>query len=402
MTDVLIIGAGPAGSAAAAWLAERGWRVRLVDRATFPRPKPCGEYYSPRCWELLAELGALPRLLRADVARHESLLFGTTTGATLHTPFARTAAPGASAFSASRQTLDHTLVQHAVDLGVELEEGVNVREAIVEHERVVGARGRGAEGRAWECRARVVLAADGIRSAIARQLGLSASEPHRKFGVVMRFHGVPPDPVARMFIGGPGYCGLAVEPGGEANLGMVADERALPQIGGDPSAFFLRQLKDFPAFAPLLGNAEAAGKALTVGPMAWRTRRQALPGLLLVGDAAGFYDPITGQGVTWALETAQLAAECVDTALRSGSDLPFYEYERRRAALLGPRLRLQRLIQWLLAHPPILERAITALAADARLADTFTGAITDTRPPGAVLHPAYLARLIGRAAKCAS
>ena len=394
MVEVLIVGAGPAGSAAAIHLARAGREVLVVDRCRFPRGKACGEYYNPECSRLLRELGLLPQVLDAGARHVTSVVLGAPGGCTLRVPFAEFAPPEDGALSLGRETLDTLLVEAARDAGAEVWEGATVREPLTDAGRVVGAVVR-IDGVDREVRARVTLAADGLRSRFARRLGVALGDGgRRKFGVTARYRALEaaPETVA-MQASAAGCCGLVVR-GREANLGMVVDESRVKQMGGDPADFFQRELARYPELRRWLEPSTAS--TLTVGPLTWLTRRQAVAGCLLLGDAAGFYDPFTGQGVTFALLTAALAARVAQEALSEDdvSRRRLAEYERCRRALLGPRILVQKAIQEVISRPRILERVVERLERRPHVAHTLMGVIADVLPPSRVFSPAFLARLL--------
>lgn len=392
MVEVLIAGAGPAGSAAAIRLARLGHEVLLVDRCRFPRLKPCGEYYNPECCRLLAELGVLPAIQAAGARPVSALAFGTPEGSGLAVPFEGLAG---SALSLGRETLDTLLVQAARDAGVTVWEGATVREPLTDHNgSVQGARIR-VEGRDREVLARVTLAADGIRSRIARCLGLGAGDGgRRKLGIAARCDAAEGAPErVEMHAGGPGCCGLVVR-GQEANLGLVADVGQAREIGGDPAGFVSRTLDAFPRLRPWVRGEPHSVR--TIGPLTWITRRQAVAGCLLLGDAAGFYDPFTGQGVTFALMTAELAAAIAHAGLEE-DDLSadrLQEYARERRVLLGPKIQVQKAIQWVMEHPRVRERVLTRLNLRPALARDLVGVLADVLPAERAFSPGFLARLV--------
>jgi flavin-dependent dehydrogenase len=249
-------------------------------------------------------------------------------------------------------------------------------------------------------RARLVIAADGARSALARRLGLARRVGrHRKFGLVARFgdvaHAVPD--AVEMHVHPPGYCGFALEANGEANLGMVVDAGECSQIGGDPTGYFEAMLPRFAGIAAQLRGARRLARVATVAPISAVTVRQSAAGVLLIGDAAGFYDPFTGQGITFALQTARLAASVADAALTEGdlSARRLAAYDWARTALLGPKLQVHRAIQAFIARPAWFGAALRRLDARPALACQLIGVTADLCPPETVWSLRYLARLAG-------
>jgi len=394
VVEVLIVGAGPAGSTAAIRLARAGREVLLVDRCRFPRQKPCGEYYNPEACRLLADLGLLEKAEAAGAHRVEALALAASAGCGLVVPFAGIAPAGCPALSLGREVLDSLLVDEARRAGVTVWEEALVREPLGDERCVEGALIE-RQGVQHQVRARITLAADGLRSRFARRLGLAGPEPARRtLGLAARYRaaeGVPPRVL--MSAATDGCCGLALR-GGEANLGMVVSAGRAREVGGNPAAFFDAALSDFPDLRSAVMGEPLGVRA--VGRLTWMTRRQSTGGCLLLGDAAGFYDPFTGQGVTFALLTAELAAEVTHAALceEDVSADRLAEYSNRRHLMLAPRVLVQRAIQSVIAHPRLLARVVERLGRRPDVARTLIGVIADVTPATRAFTPAFLARLV--------
>jgi menaquinone-9 beta-reductase len=394
VVEVLVIGAGPAGSAAAIHLARAGREVLLLDRCRFPRIKPCGEYYNPEAVRLLRELGVLPALLTAGARSLPELRIGAAGCPSLTLPFKRISPAADDALSVGREVLDALLVEEAVRSGAAFQEEALVREPLTERGEVCGALVR-MGGVDREIRARITLAADGLRSRFARRLGLAGSEPRRrKLGITARYRTRPgAGDRIEMLAGDPGCCGLSLR-GEEANLGMVADASRAREIGGDPGRFFGQALRGFDSLEKDLEGDPL--EVRTVGPLTWTTRRQSTSGCLLLGDAAGFYDPFTGQGVTFALLTAKLAAEVAAAALEGGdvSAARLAEYETRRRRMIEPRVWVQQAIQSVIERPRLLSHVMDRLQRREETARHLLGVVADTTAVSRVLNPLFLARLL--------
>ena len=392
--EVLVVGGGPAGAATAALLARRGRDVLLLEKGAFPREKPCGEYYGPGVVDALARLRALDAVLSTEHERLGGMRIRVGQSGFLLAYPDEDGHRGA--LGVRRSLLDRALLHHARMSGVRVAEHARVSGAEIEGNRIRGVRLRGAGGKAGEVlRSRFVVAADGRHSAIARSLGLDLPVrwPRRLglhahySGVASRFGGL-----GEMHVGRGTYCGLAPVGGGLVVVGLVMPLGAkLP--GETAECHFERGLAELPEVAALLDGARRVGPVRGVGPLARRVRRAAGPGYLLVGDAAGFLDPFTGEGVYRALLGAELAAGAVERALRRPDGVPA-GYEQARRAAFADKERLVRLIQLVLGSPRSFGYVVDNLARRPRSAMLIKGVLGDYRPARPALHPGYLWSLL--------
>jgi flavin-dependent dehydrogenase len=196
-----------------------------------------------------------------------------------------------------------------------------------------------------------------------------------------------------------GYCGVNPLPGGLANVCVVVDRgemrRAAP--GGERLAdFFRERIDSHPLTRARMVRATIAAGPWATGPLACRSARSVDDGALLIGDAAGFYDPFTGEGIGMALRGAALAAGVLCGALRSGDvgrrALARYETERRRA--FRARLLLDRLLQAILTRPRLTDWVARRLRRDPDLADLLASVTGDATDAARILRPGFVARLL--------
>jgi flavin-dependent dehydrogenase len=385
--DAVVVGGGPAGSALAILLRQQGRCVLLLDAARFPRDKICGESVSPGAWRLLDALGAAGavRALAPHALRGMALTApdGTEFGGAYH-------GSPAHGFALRRDRLDHALLQRAREAGVAVREGVRVTDLLYRDGAVCGVAcedGAGPE----RVMARLVAGADGRRSVVARRLGLlSEHATLRKFAVRGHWEGMAGlGERGEMHVGGGGYCGVAPLSPSEANVTFVLDAAAMRRAGGQLEPFYRATLGRWPRIAERLAHARLTGPPRAIGPLALVARRVSAPGALLVGDSAGFYDPFTGEGVTLALRSAELAAQAAERALATnGGDLS--EYDRRRAAATREKFRLNRLLQRVIAHDALACSVARRLARRPDLADRLVGIAGDYVPARDAFAPAFL------------
>jgi flavin-dependent dehydrogenase len=387
MLDVLIVGAGPAGSVAGALLARAGARVRIVDRATFPRDKLCGDTVNP---------GTLARLQVLDLASgidERSLRVGGMrltgeAGVTIEGRYPRRL----SGRAITRRDLDWLLLQQAMAAGCEFEPGVAVRRASLEEQGAVrSVRGAviGGSGRESSIAARVTIAADGRHSTIAFGLGLGMhpSRP-RRWAIGAYFENFMPNGVRRgsdphpdprltppafgeMHVRRTHYIGVAPVPGGLTNVCLVKPSGAGDAELADPSALLTRVLAADPLLRDRAADARLIAPPTVLGPLAVDVRDESIDGLLLAGDAAGFIDPITGDGLRFAIHGADLAAAAALRALEHGwSGVHTWLMAERRDAF-GSKWKFNRGVRALVASP----FALSAASLGARIAPPVLRAV---------------------------
>ncbi len=393
--EVVVVGGGPAGSAVAARLAGAGHDVLLVDSARFPRDKVCGEGVSPEAWRLLDAVGATARVEALGPRPLLGMRLVSPDGTAFEGRYRRSR-PG---FAVRRLHLDAALLSVARAAGAEVREGARVTALL----RAADGAVRGVEteraGETSRVEARLVVGADGRRGVVGRSLGLLGEHPRfRRFSVRGYWDGVAGlGDTGEMHVGGGGYCGLAPLSDTTANVAFVLPERVMAGAAGDLEGFYRESLRRrWPRIAERLARARLGEPPKAIGPLALRCRRVAAPGALLVGDAAGFHDPFTGEGVTLALRTAELAAAAADEALRTGDGpLPrLARYERERAAATRDKFRFNRLLQWAVAVLALADAVARRLARRPDLADRLVGIAGDFVPARTAFGPSFLLDLL--------
>ncbi len=332
--DAAVVGAGPAGSAAAALLAARGFKVLLLDRAIFPRAKPCAEYLGPGALFILRRIGlSLPR------SASWSPIAGMRIVAPDGTEFEGRFPASQSGIGIRRELLDTALMELAARRGAWVLEGVTVTDLRYEDRRVV-LIGRTHDHLALAFETRLLIGADGLHSRIARRLGLARRGKIKRTALVRHAQGLElQNDLAEIHLGPGGYSGLAPVGDGLVNIAIVTGRRRPPALSLE--GWFGALALEFPELAGRLREATFVDRPQAVGPFALRCRSAVAHRALLVGDAAEFYDPLTGDGIYAALRGAELIDRYVARNLErdalSARQLGRYRRARHRA-LLSKRL----------------------------------------------------------------
>jgi flavin-dependent dehydrogenase len=201
-----------------------------------------------------------------------------------------------------------------------------------------------------------------------------------------------------MRVRGGRTCGYAPLPhGGNVTLVIPADEAS--EVGGSPRDFFNAALSEFPEVEARVRASGLEAEVLVTGPFDRPVRRAWSPGAILVGDAAGYYDPFTGQGIYQALRSARLAAEAIDNALTDSESetRTLARYGRRMRIEFGPKRGLQRLIEAAVSRPAVMSRFVMALSGRKGVAaGRLLRATGDLAHPVAALDPALWILLLSR------
>jgi flavin-dependent dehydrogenase len=389
--DIAVIGGGPAGSLVAAALARQGRAVVLLERAPAWRWRACGVFSSPAGVEALRRFG----VGEADLARMATpvpvMAVQTRAGTRFRLTYGGTGALADSAVGFDRAALDPHLLTLARAAGVDVREGSAVTEVAldVRHGPVSVRSSRGDD-----IRARVVVGADGIRSVVARIAGVARPSPLRA-RAALTFHVANARRVgdARMIVIEDGYVGLAPVPGSRLNVGIVLGRSwfgALRREGGWPVARgILAGLADGE-----LAGLEPLDRVAGTTPLGHAVAPRSGQDWLLVGDAAGFLDPFTGEGLHRAIVSAELAAEVVEAVLagRPGSTLA--DYDRAMRERFATKDLVSRVVQGFLGRPRLFEYAARRLAAREGVRETMGLVIGDIAPASRALDPRYLAALL--------
>lgn len=378
--DVIIAGAGPAGSSAAIHLATCGLRVLLVEQKKFPRPKLCGEFISPECQDHFEKLGVARSIICSDPASITETVFYSSRGHQVTVPstwFGKRMALGLS-----RAVMDDVLLRRAAEVGVDVIDGATVVAPRTNTDSVQGLRIKTGSGER-EFQAPLTIDATGRARILARRL----NQPHRQKPKLIAFKAhfqntrVATGACEIYFYRG-GYGGLSSIESGQSNLCFIISAEQVKRCDSDPERVMREMVMENSRAAYTLGPAVTSSEWLSAS---WESfgRHSPAPaeGLLAIGDAAAFIDPFTGSGMLMALESGELAAQVI---LRHRDDLATTAlaaaYTTAYTEKFYSRLRICSLLRRAAFRPRLTEWGVAIFGASERFRNRVARA---TRSPAA-------------------
>lgn len=360
--DVVVAGAGPAGSSIAGLLGRAGAKVLLVDKAAFPREKPCGEGLLPHGAAVLRRIGAWPRAAEAG-ARFRGLRYGCG-DISAQADFPR---GGESGLAVCRERLDAALLGWALESSnVAFESGLFVQELLRDDEgRVVGLQARSSSGASARWGSALTVGADGLHSVVRRRAGVPVRWPAAgRFGATAHIEaaGAPAERVeVRLGAGFEAY--LTPVPGG-LSVALLFPASMLDRFSGEPGVRgrgFLALLAEA-AGPERFAEARLSSAVRLWGPLGPSVDRACGPGFALLGDSAGAPDPIAGEGLSLALTTAERAAPLLlEAAARGGTAASLAPYEPLRRELSESAWALSKLLLFASRRPWLARRVVERL-----------------------------------------
>jgi menaquinone-9 beta-reductase len=357
--DTAIVGAGPAGSSAAIHLARSGYSVALLDKEQFPREKLCGDFLNPVNWPLLRELAIDREVLACPHEKIGMFRFTSFSGDESEVPLPGSEDGTLFGLGVRRFDLDHVLLNKSENEGATLFPECKLTDLKTEAQSWRLRFDRA--GVADELQARVLIGADGRNSWVAHRLGLADPRTMQGRSVGFQFHlkGSNRDTgKVGIHIFPGGYAGIVGLGGGTINLCLAIEKDRLPD--GRPEQFLLDTcLPQNSRLEQILRGARVSEMRSTY-PVYFPSRRAHGEGFLLVGDAARVNEPVTGEGIYFALKSGALAARTIDQAFRK-SDFSAHQlssYARECRLAFRTRWRINTLIRWLIYRPALLSPLI--------------------------------------------
>jgi flavin-dependent dehydrogenase len=391
--DAIVIGARVAGSPTAMLLARRGYRVLLLDRATFPHDTISTQLIQTPGVAHLTRWGLLERLVQTGCPPIHRFDFDFG-------PFSISGPSGAldggsPSYAPRRSILDHLLVTAAAEAGAEVREGFAVRELLWDDGQVVGVVGQDATGRTWTERARIVIGADGRHSLVAQAVEAPLYEvrPPLSFAYYSYWSGVDAESTMRAYLR-PGRAIIALPTHADQVLiGVQWPHAEFEAFRENVEGNFLDTLELAPALAERVRGGRRESRFLGTADLPNFFRRPFGPGWALVGDAGYHRDPALGHGISDAFRDAELLAEAVDLGLQARLPLAHALrcYQQRRDEQARPLYELITQLATLAPPPPELSALLAAMAGRQPEMDRFIAMTAGELPVKEVLGPATAA-----------
>ena len=327
---VIVIGGGPSGSTAATLIAQRGYKVRLLEREHFPRFH-IGESLIPQTYWVLKRLNMLDKMKASEFVRKYSVQFVGASGR-LSEPFYfldHKPHESSQTWQVRRSEFDQRMLENAVEHGVDVQQGVRVLEVLFEGERAVGVRVQDESGGDERIeRADVIVDASGQSSLIMGKLGLREWDRELKKAAVWTYwEGAHRDTardegatVVLQVQGKAGWFWYIPLHDNIVSVGVVADHSYLfkNRESKDFETIYHEEVEKCPAVKQRISIGKLAAPYRAAKEYSYRSRRAAGDGWVLVGDAFGFLDPLYSSGVLLALKSGELAADAVCEGLAKG------------------------------------------------------------------------------------
>jgi menaquinone-9 beta-reductase len=401
--EVIVVGGGPAGASTAHSLARQGVDVLLIDRAKFPRDKTCAEYLSPQASRILSDMNVLDEIERSGPAHLAGMRIRAPDGHYADGEFASNHGfrPFRDYGLAVRRTiLDAIVFNGAQAAGARVEELARVTDVTKDQTgRVSGVTVIGPGGKAASLKSRFVVGADGLRSVVGKRLGLTYTSRFfpKRLALVAHYRNVRDvGALGEMHVDHKGYFGIVDVGGGLMNVAVVVPMSRAKEIGEGRAEFFEAWIAARPHLAERFTGAERVTDVRATGPFATASRPAWAPGAALVGDAADFFDPFTGEGMYAALRGGEILAPFIFEALRGApqdENRALAAYEMARRSEFGGKWKLERIVGMAIAYPFFLNNAAKVLSRQKDMADLLVGVAGDFIPAELVLNPRFLFNL---------
>lgn len=394
--DIIIVGAGPAGISTAVFLAKKGYKVLLLEREKFARDKICGDGIGPASIKYLKEIGVYDEIKKENFQVINSTLLTSPSTNKIEIKI-----PNIIGMVIPRKKLDYILARHSVESGAELIEKFEVKEPIIENNKVVGIKGI-YKGKEKTIKSKIVVAADGTHSIIAKKIADKNRKYESKYSAIAvrtyfeNVNGLK-DCLEIHYKKNilPGYGWIFPVNKTSANIGVTIHYQYYKKQNRNITQLFYDFINNNKYAKAKLKNAKMIqpiqGWPLSYDP---HPSKKYYKEIIFVGDAASLVDPLSEEGISNALLSGKLASNAIDSALKTNNFSHLKDYQKQWDKLMKPSLNASVLLQHLMSYPCIIEHIIKKASKDEKLAQTLAGCIVGIFPKTKMLSLDTIKRLI--------
>jgi geranylgeranyl reductase family protein len=400
--DLIIVGAGPAGSAAALYAERLGLTSLLVDKESFPRDKICGDALSGKSVAVLRDLDLLTEVQQLPGAHIQSIVFSSPDKATFRIDLSKTSLKQIpKGFVIRRKNFDAFLFGKAKKAATRSIENFTVTDLLIEAGQVCGISGKTADRVQHTFRSKIILGADGYKSIVARKTGLYEHDPaHWVVALRCYYKNVRDltDQIELHYVDEviPGYFWIFPLENGYANVGIGMLHKSIKEKHIDLNQALQNALTN-PVFKERFAQAEAMEKPVGWNlPVGSKRRKSYGDGFMLLGDAAGLIDPFTGEGIGNALYSARYAVETAKQALDQ-DDLSagfLSRYEDNLWNSIGNELRISTKLQKIGRYRFLLNLVINKAAKNPEVSNIIAGMLANEVPRKRLANPLFYLRIL--------
>lgn len=401
--DIIIVGAGPAGTTAAIYAAKLGLKTLLLEKETFPRDKICGDALSGKSIGILREMDLLDQVQKLPGADIQVITFSSPNHDSFNIDMRDTGIKDAvKGFVIRREIFDQFMHEQAIKSDIDHIEGFAVSEILSENGLITGVRGKHKEsGKVAEFKGRIILGADGYNSIVARRLKLYEHDPQH-WVVALRCYyknvaGLT-NQIELHYVDEviPGYFWIFPAGDGYANVGIGMLHQNIKKRKVDLKQALKNAIESpyfSDRFAAATAQEEPIGWNLPVGS---KRRKSTGDGFMLLGDAAGLIDPFTGEGIGNAMYSGKFAAQTAAEAIKANdvSDRILSKYEDDLWAAIGNELRVSSKLQKIGQIRFLLNFVIKKAARSAEVSNIIAGMLANEVPRKRLANPLFYLRLL--------
>ena len=401
--DVIVVGGGPAGSSCTAFLSRAGKKVLLLDRATFPRDKTCGDGISGRSVKILQELDLLKEIAKVEHLDMYGVTFSNPKGKVVPIDAPRDSKSPPPGFVCRREILDNVLFQNAKKLATKTLEGFFVTDVIIENGKAVGVKGK-VQGKEMEFRAKVIVGSDGAGGVVAKKVGITnQDEAHQCAGIRCYYEGVEGmiDQIELHFIDGvlPGYFWIFPLPDKRANvgIGMLVSDMKKKKVNLQKLMF--ETIEKNPTFRDRFKNSKRLNEVKSwILPLASKTPSLKIygNGYVLCGDAASLIDPFTGEGIGNALTSGKYAANAIIKAFEASdfSEKSLSHYQKTLWERIGEEVQTNYKMQNLVNYPFMINLVVDKASRSKDIKAAISNALINPDGKKNVVGPLFILKAL--------